>query len=113
MLNPTSLADSHPAEAAVLLVLLPAPVSRAGQASETVSPAALDALQLQLGAAVRVLRINESSHPTVVSSFHADDLPCFVLVHHGIELWRQCGLASGELSAPLLRSKLNPVGSSE
>ncbi|HEX8506944.1 MAG TPA: thioredoxin [Hymenobacter sp.] len=104
----TSPACSPPAEAAVLLVLLPAPVFRAGQARAAVSPAVLDALQLQLGAAVRVLRINEASHPTVVSSFRAADLPCFVLVHQGVELWRQCGLAGNGLSAPLLLSKLSP-----
>jgi hypothetical protein len=98
-------------EAAVLLVLLPAPVSRAGRSSEAVSPAALDALQLQLGAAIRVLRINESSHPSVVSSFKAAALPCFVLVHHGIELWRQCGLTDGGLIAPLLLSKISPAAS--
>jgi hypothetical protein len=95
-----------PADAAVLLVLLPAPGARAGQAGEAVSPAALDALQQHLGAAVRVLRINESSHPSVVSSFHAAELPCFVLVHRGVELWRQCGPADALLIAPLLLSKL-------
>lgn len=102
----TSPASRPSAEPAVLLVLLPAPVAHAGRVSEAVSPAALDALQLQLGTAIRVLRISESSHPTVVSSFHAANLPCFVLVHHGIELWRQSGLAEGGLTAPLLLNKL-------
>ena len=79
-----------PAEAAVLLVLLAAPgTARPGPA---VSTAALAALQQGLGAAVRMLRIDAAHHPAVVSSFHAAELPCFVLVHRGIELWRQCGL---------------------
>lgn len=79
-----------PADAAVLLVLLAAPGTV--QAGPVVSVAALARLQQQMGAAVRVLRIDAASHPSVVSSFHAAELPCFVLVHRGIELWRGCGL---------------------
>jgi hypothetical protein len=79
-----------PADAAVLLVLLAAPGT--APSGPVVSVAALAGLQQQLGAAVRVLRIDAASHPSVVSSFHATDLPCFVLVHRGIELWRGCGL---------------------
>lgn len=101
MTEPLSFLPPPPA-AAVLLVLLPAPVSRAGRTSEAVSPAALDALQHQLEPAIRVLRINEFSHPSVVSSFHAAALPCFVLVHHGIELWRECGLPDAATIAALL-----------
>jgi hypothetical protein len=97
--------------AAVLLVLLPG--SLTVQASEAVSSAVLDALQRQLGAAIRVLCISESTHPSVVSSFHAAELPCFVLVHQGIELWRVCGPADEALSAPVLLSKLCLAGSAE
>ena len=89
-----------PAEAAVLLVLLAAP--DAARPLPLVSGAALAALQQQLGVAVRVLRIDASSHPAVVSSFHAAELPCFVLVHHGIELWRQGGLPDAATIAALL-----------
>ncbi|MDB5234358.1 MAG: hypothetical protein JWR44_1351 [Hymenobacter sp.] len=95
------------AETAVLLVLLAAPGS--ARSAPTVSPAALAALQQQLGVAVRVLRIDASTHPSVVSSFHATDLPCFVLVHHGIELWRECGLPEAATLVPLLLSKLGPI----
>ncbi|WP_426058139.1 hypothetical protein [Hymenobacter sp. B1770] len=66
-----------------------------------------------VGRAIRVLCISEASHPSVVSSFHVADLPCFVLVHHGIELWRQCGPSAGGLMAPLLLSKLNTEGFAE
>ena len=62
MTEPLPLLPQAPA-AAVLLVLLPAPVSRAGRASGAISPAALHTLQQQLGAAIRVLRIDESNHP--------------------------------------------------
>jgi hypothetical protein len=99
---PTLLPD-----AAVLLVLLAAPGSGAGRTSEAVTATTLDALQKQLGTAIRVLCIDASTHPSVVSSFHATDLPCFVLVRHGIELWRQCSLPDDAV-VPLLLSKLGP-----
>ena len=91
-----------PAEAAVLLVLLAPP--GAAPSSPTVSAAAL-AMQ-QLGTSVRVLRIDASSHPSVVSSFHAAELPCCVLVHHGLEL---C-LPDAAIIVALLLSKLSPTG---
>ena len=95
-----------PAEAAVLLVLLAPPGT--APSSPTVSAAAL-AMQ-QLGTSVRVLRIDASSHPSVVSSFHATELPCCVLVHHGLELWRASGLPNAAIIVALLLSKLSPTG---
>ena len=93
-----------PAEAAVLLVLLAAP--GAVGPDPVVSAAALAALQQQLGAAVRVLRLDTANHPAVVSSFDAAELPCFVLVHHGIELWRQCGLPDAATVLLQLRKRV-------
>ncbi|GAA4054627.1 hypothetical protein GCM10022409_47140 [Hymenobacter glaciei] len=93
-------------EAAVLLALLAVPgPTRLGP---SVSSEALTELQLQLGSAVRVLRIDATTHPSVVSSFHATDLPCFVLLHHGIELWRACRLPDAETILLVLR-KLAPM----
>lgn len=107
MTNALPLSLSAAAEAAVLLVLL-APPGRA-PANPPVTAAALAELQQQLGAAIRVLRIDASTHPSVVSSFNATDLPCFVLVHRGIELWRACGVPDAT-AVPLLLSKLVPAG---
>ena len=92
-----------PADTPVLLVLLAA----LGVAPfiPVISAVALTRLQQQLGAAVRVLRIDAASHPTVVSSFHATELPCFVLVHRGVELWRACGLPDAATIVPQLLSK--------
>ncbi len=101
-----SLISALPPDAAVLLVLLAAPAPGVGRLSPAVSAATLASLQQQLGAAVRVLRIDEASHPSVVSSFRADELPCFVLVHRGVELWRACGSPNTVLLAPLLLRKL-------
>ena len=107
-MNVLSPAPPLPADAAMLLVLLP-PVGTAPQV-RVATLAALAALQRELGAAIRVLTVDEASHPSVVSSFHATDLPCFVLVRQGVELLRQGGLPEGEGIVPLLLEKLGPAG---
>ncbi|OUJ71433.1 thioredoxin domain-containing protein [Hymenobacter crusticola] len=91
----------------VLLVLLP-PTHGEGIASQLASTnASLDRLQTLLEPAIRILRINEASHPAVVSSFHATELPAFVFLRQGIELWRHQGLPDDEAIAPLLLRKIN------
>ena len=85
---------SPPAET-VLLVLLPI-------GAGTAATAALAALQQQLGAAVRVLAIDEATHPAVVRSFGPPALPACVLVRQGVELWRHQGLPATEAVADLL-----------
>ena len=99
----TDLSRTPPpsADAAMLLVLLPS-VGTAPQ----VRVAALATLQQELGAAIRVLTVDEVSHPSVVRSFQATDLPCFVLMRQGVELWRQGGLPEGEAIVPLLLARL-------
>ena len=97
-----------PADAATLLVLLP-PVGTAPQVRAT-TLAALAALQREVGAAIRVLTVDEASHPVVVRSFHTSDLPCFVLMRQGVELWRQVGLPEGRGIGLLLLEKLAPTG---
>lgn len=96
--TPTTLVP----EATVLLVLLP-PVA-AGQAP-ALSIGALRALQARLGPGVRVLRVDEVSHPTVVRSFSGQPatLPACVLVRQGVELWRQPGLPQAEIIEARLR----------
>ena len=98
---------SPPADAAVLLVMMP-PAS-GGAPAQAAILRALDSLRLQLGSAIQVLPIDEASHPIVVRSFNGDSLPCLVLVRAGVELWRQCGRPLEETIAPLLLSKLLPA----
>ena len=43
-------------------------------------------------------------------SFHATDLFCFVLVHHGAELWREWGLPDAATIVPLLLSTPGATG---
>lgn len=94
-----------PPDPAILLVLLPPAASGAAQAT---TRAALHTLQQQLGAAIRVLRVDEASHPAVVRSFDGRGLPAWVLMRHGIELLRQPGLPAGAATVALLLSKLGP-----
>ena len=107
-MNVLSPAPPLPADAAMLLVLLP-PVGTAPQV-RVATLAALAALQRELGAAIRVLTVDEASHPSVVRSFQATDLPCFVLVRQGVELLRQGGLPEGEGIVPRLLETLGPNG---
>ncbi|MBG8556281.1 thioredoxin [Hymenobacter guriensis] len=93
-----------PAEAAMLLVLLP-PVGT-GAPGRPAILAALKKLQRLLGTAIRVLTVDGATHPSVVRSFHATDLPCYVLMQQGVELLRACGLPEGEATVALLLSKL-------
>ncbi len=103
-LTPTSAPGP---DAAVLLVLLPtfgtAPPVR------TATLTALQALQQQLGHAIRVLSVDEASHPAVVRSFQPAELPAFLLVRRGVELWRQQGLPEGELIVDQLLARLGPT----
>jgi hypothetical protein len=104
------LTSAPAADAAVLLVLLPmvgtAPPVR------TATLAAMKALQQRLGSVIRVLSVDDASHPAVVRSFQTADLPAFVLVWKGVELWRQQGLPEGELIVAqlLARLALPPAG---
>ena len=95
------------ADAVVLLVLLPDGVVGVG-ARKPPPFAGLPALQHRLGTAIRVLVITAATHPAVVRSFDATNLPAFVLMRQGVELWRQHGLPEGEGIALPLLSKLHP-----
>lgn len=90
--------DSERSLAAVLLVMLPL----LGPRSRHASAADLATLQSRLGPAVRVLQIDEASHPAILSSFAPAQLPTSVLMHHGVELWRRPGLPEAAEIAALL-----------
>ena len=84
----STLSPLLPPDTAVLLVLVP----RCGVAGEAHTNTLLRLLQGRLGAAIRVLKIDEDSHPAVVRSFGPPPLPACVLVRQGVELWRLHGL---------------------
>ena len=87
--------DSHPvlltARSAVLLIFF-MPSDRINRPQWVVLTALADSIQAQLGHFVRVLRIDEASHPDVVQTFAITQVPTFVLLQRGVELWRQQGL---------------------
>jgi thioredoxin-like negative regulator of GroEL len=98
-----------PSHSAMLLVLLPTvgpglwqetPLARASTLR------LLKGLQTQLGTTIRILKVDEGSHPGVVQAFYGQGVPAFVLLRDGVEIWRQQGLPEGELIAALLLRKL-------
>lgn len=100
------LLSVHPA---MLLVLLPTVGPGAKQETplaRTATTALLKDLQAQLGTAIRILKVDEASHPGVVHAFAGRGVPAFVLLREGVELWGQQGLPEGELMAALLLRKL-------
>lgn len=90
------LDDPYPvlfsARSAVLLIFfMPLALNSHTQWASLTALAA--SLQTRLGDRVRVLRIDEANHPDVVRSFAIPQLPAFVLIQRGVELWRQVGLS--------------------
>lgn len=88
-----------PARSAVLLFFMPSETADRHTRASLITLA--DSLQAILGRSVRILKIDELTHPEVVSSFGVTQTPAFVLVRQGIEIWRQVGMASdrGMISA--------------
>jgi hypothetical protein len=106
---PSVIRPLFPVHPAMLLVLLPTVGPAAGQETPPARASTtllLKALQAQLGVAIRVLTVDEASHPSVVHAFDGRGVPAFVLLRNGVELWRQQGLPEGAPMAALLLSKL-------
>ncbi len=98
------------ARSAVLLIFfMPPELTNRLQRANLIGLA--DAVQTQLGSLVRVLRIDEVTHPEVVQSFAITQTPAFVLLRRGVELWRQQGLSDETTLVGLIRELLaaNPV----
>ena len=109
---PSAVLPLLPVHPAMLLVLLP--TVGPGAQQETLSHRAvtnllLQSLQLELGAAIRVLKVDEGTHPGVVHAFDGRGVPAFVLLRDGAELWRQQGLPEGKLMATELLHRLQAV----
>ena len=76
---------------AVLLIFF-MPLALANSPQRASLNALADSLAAKLGGLLRILRIDQATHPEVVQSFSITQTPAFVLVRRGIELWRQEGL---------------------
>ena len=101
--------DPHPilltARSGVLLVFF-MPSKPTNRAQRAILTALADAVQAQLGSLVRVLRIDEADHPDVVQTFGITQLPAFVLLRRGVELWRQQGLLDEAMLVEQIRALL-------
>jgi thioredoxin-like negative regulator of GroEL len=93
------------ARSAVLLIFF-MPVNSINRLERAELTALADSLQRQLGSLVRVLRIDEATHPDVVQSFAITQMPAFVLLRRGVELWRQQGLSDETTLVGLIRELL-------
>ena len=65
-----------------------------------------NSLQAQFGTLLRVLQIDDTDNPDVVTSFGITDTPTFVLVKQGVELWRQVGLRAEESLGSMIRQQI-------
>ncbi len=113
---PSAILPLLPVHPAMLLVLLPTVGPGAKQETALARVATnlvLKDLQIELGSAIRVLKVDEATHPGVVRAFDGRGVPAFVLLRGGEELWRQQGLPEGEPMAALLLSKLLEVAPEE
>lgn len=79
-----------PAKAAVLLVFMP--TNRKQQETFT---KLINSLHDFLDGSLRILQLDEATHPEVVRSFDITHLPAFVLIRQGVELWRHEGMLYG------------------
>jgi hypothetical protein len=102
---PSAIIPLLPAHPAMLLVMLPTvgpgPQQETPRA-RTATNLLLQGLQVELGTAIRILKVDEASHPAVMRAFDGRGVPAFVLLRDGAELYRQQGLPNSALMASLL-----------
>ena len=107
----SQLFDGDGAPTAAVLLVLQAPPARMGPRPGGTIPAAdLAALQGRLGAAVRVLQVDETNYPAIVRSFAPAQLPTSVLMHQGVELWRRQGLPNAAEIGAMLVARMGTPG---
>lgn len=76
-----------PAKTAVLLVFVPNSIKQQATVNQV-----LERVGAELGESLRITRVDGIVHPEVVLSFGIQRLPSFVLLKHGMEIWRYSGL---------------------
>lgn len=115
-------ADTHPTIMKISSATQPNPVLRSTQSAvlliffmptnlnnhphRPLLIALAESIQAQFGPLLRVLQIDKVDNPDVVSSFGITEMPTFVLVKQGVELWRQVGLCAEEVLVSLIRRHL-------
>ena len=76
-----------PAKTVVLLVFVPSSVTQQDSVNQL-----LGQVGTVLGDRIRITRVDQVIHPEVVRSFGVHQLPSFILLKQGIEIWRHNGL---------------------
>lgn len=85
--------DLHPPKSAVLLIFMPT-----ASPEWTTLIKLADALKDHFGDTLHILKIDQDTHPEMIHTFDIAQLPTFVLIRQGSELWRH----EGELEEPTL-----------
>ena len=75
-----------PAKSIVLLVFMPPDRQQRAELTSVVN-----SLRNFLDGPLRILQLEEDTHPEVIRSFEITCLPAFILVRQGVELWRHEG----------------------
>jgi thioredoxin-like negative regulator of GroEL len=89
-----------PAKTAVLLVFVPNSMMQAAVNQ------LLERVGVALGDHIRITRVDQAVHPEVVRSFGVHQLPSFILLKQGIEIWRHNGLLDSQEVIRLLSAQL-------
>lgn len=97
-----SVLSNH--SAVLLIFFIPSDIANRPQ--RALITALAESIQTQLGSLVRVLCIDETDHPDVLQRFAITQLPAFLRVRRGIELWRQQGPADETMLVELIRRLL-------
>ncbi|MGV3557295.1 thioredoxin family protein [Larkinella arboricola] len=90
-----------PAKTAVLLVFVPDSLTQ-----QVVVNRLLERVAAELGDVVRITRVDQVVHPEVVRSFGVQQLPSFILLKQGNEIWRHNGLLDFQDLMQLLTERL-------
>ncbi len=98
-----------PAKTVMLLCFLPPALTRDAMRERVTVMTLAHQLRQRLPDSVRVLNVDESMHPDVVQSFSISQLPAFLLIRKGIELWRQEGIHTFEELLPGLLESIGPA----
>ena len=90
-----------PAKTAVLLVFVPNSVTQ-----QVVINQLLERVRAELGDRIRITRVDQTVHPEVIRSFGVHQLPSFILLKQGIEIWRHNGPMNSPELIRLLSAQL-------
>jgi|GEM_PF-6349530 len=62
-----------------------------------------------LGEALRITVIDDVTHPEIVRSFKVNELPSFILLRRGVEIWRHSGSIESQLLIQQLSDQLTSL----